>query len=106
MIFRVFWFLYLVPRNVVVAALILYRQFVSPLYGDVCRYYPTCSHYALQAVAQRGLIVGSGLAARRLVRCHPWALGGVDDVPAAKTHNFCSTKHGFAVRDTTEGAPS
>jgi putative membrane protein insertion efficiency factor len=106
MLAQVFWFLYLLPRNLVVALLIGYRKVISPLYGDVCRYYPSCSHYALQAVGQRGIILGSGLAVRRLGRCHPWALGGVDDVPPATTHRFCTTDHGFAMRHATEGATS
>jgi uncharacterized protein len=54
---------------------------ISPLYGDVCRYYPSCSAYALQAVEAHGALRGSWLAAGRLCRCHPWAEGGVDAVP-------------------------
>ena len=103
---RVLWFLYLLPRNVAVGILIAYRKTISPLYGDVCRYYPTCSHYALQAIGQRGLILGSGLALRRIGRCHPWAAGGVDDVPPAKAHRFVTTAQGFAVRYATEGTAS
>jgi putative membrane protein insertion efficiency factor len=59
----------------------LYRFAVSPLYGQVCRYYPSCSAYALEAVEQHGAAKGSWLAARRLLRCHPWAAGGVDYPP-------------------------
>ena len=59
-----------------------YRLLISPLYGQVCRYHPTCSAYALQAVTERGSIVGSWLTVRRLARCHPWAAGGYDPVPA------------------------
>lgn len=58
-----------------------YRAVISPLYGQVCRYYPTCSAYALQAVTLHGAVRGSWLAARRLARCHPWAAGGLDPVP-------------------------
>jgi putative membrane protein insertion efficiency factor len=94
----------LLPRNAAVAVLIAYRKTISPLYGDVCRYYPSCSHYGLQAVGQRGLIVGSGLTLRRLGRCHPWALGGVDDVPPAKTPKFRVTALGFAVPRVEERA--
>jgi putative membrane protein insertion efficiency factor len=64
-----------------VLALKAYRRVVSPLYGDVCRYYPSCSAYALHAVERHGAARGSWLAVRRLGRCHPWALGGVDPVP-------------------------
>jgi putative membrane protein insertion efficiency factor len=60
-----------------------YRAVISPLYGEVCRYYPSCSAYALEAVQTHGSVKGSWLAARRLARCHPWAAGGVDHVPPA-----------------------
>lgn len=69
------------PRNLGVLVLVTYRTVVSPLYGDVCKYYPSCSAYALEAVQRHGLIRGAWLAARRLARCHPWSAGGVDDVP-------------------------
>ncbi len=59
----------------------VYRALISPLYGEVCRYYPSCSAYALEAVQVHGSIKGSWLAVRRLARCHPWAPGGVDKVP-------------------------
>ena len=90
-------FVYLLPRNIVTAILITYRKLISPLYGDVCRYYPTCSHYGLQAIQQRGVIVGSGLTVRRLGRCHPWARGGIDDVPPARHEVFRVTHSGFVV---------
>ncbi|GAA5140566.1 hypothetical protein GCM10023340_00880 [Nocardioides marinquilinus] len=59
----------------------LYRLVISPLYGQVCRYYPSCSAYALEAVEVHGAAKGSWLAVRRVARCHPWAAGGVDKVP-------------------------
>lgn len=58
-----------------------YRVLVSPLYGQVCRYHPSCSAYALAAVQEYGATRGSWLAVRRLTRCHPWAAGGYDPVP-------------------------
>jgi putative membrane protein insertion efficiency factor len=58
-----------------------YRLLISPLYGNVCRYYPSCSAYALRAVEVHGAIKGSWLAGRRLLRCHPWTSGGYDPVP-------------------------
>ena len=58
-----------------------YRAVISPNYGNVCKFHPTCSAYALEAVTVHGAAKGSWLAARRLGRCHPWSLGGYDPVP-------------------------
>ncbi|MDR6972329.1 membrane protein insertion efficiency factor YidD [Leifsonia shinshuensis] len=87
----------LAPRNAAVLVLRAYRAVISPLYGDVCRYYPSCSAYALQAIQQHGVIVGSVLGIRRIARCHPWAAGGVDDVPPAKKPRYRVTPFGFVV---------
>jgi uncharacterized protein len=87
----------LLPRNAAILLLRAYRAVISPLYGDVCRYYPSCSAYALGAVQEHGLIIGSLLAARRLARCHPWAEGGVDDVPLKHTRRYTLTRFGFVV---------
>lgn len=68
-------------KYLLIGLLKVYRLAISPLYGDVCRYYPSCSAYALRAVAVHGAVKGSWLAGRRLLRCHPWAAGGYDPVP-------------------------
>jgi putative membrane protein insertion efficiency factor len=68
-------------KYVLIGLLKVYRLVISPLYGDVCRYYPSCSAYALRAVGVHGAVKGSWLAGRRLLRCHPWAAGGYDPVP-------------------------
>jgi uncharacterized protein len=92
--------LLLLPRNLAVLALRGYRAAISPLYGDVCRYYPSCSRYALDAVQEHGVVIGSGLAAVRVCRCHPWARGGVDDIPRRRSFRYRITPFGFVV-----GAP-
>jgi putative membrane protein insertion efficiency factor len=69
----------------------LYRRLISPIYGDVCRYYPSCSAYGLEAVETHGAVRGSWLTVRRIGRCHPWAAGGVDPVPADFSWRSTST---------------
>lgn len=69
-------------KYVLIGLLKAYRAVISPLYGDVCKYYPTCSAYSLEAVQRHGAIKGTWLTMRRLVRCHPWSQGGFDPVPA------------------------
>lgn len=64
----------------------LWRAVISPLYGDVCKFHPTCSSYGLTALEVHGALKGSWLIVRRLVRCHPWSLGGHDPVPGAGEH--------------------
>ena len=72
------------PRNILIVLLQAYRKVISPLYGQVCRFFPSCSAYALEAVTVHGAVKGSWLAGRRLLHCHPWNAGGVDHVPAGK----------------------
>lgn len=72
------------PSHVVVALLRLYQRVISPLYGSTCRFYPSCSQYALLSVQRHGVLRGTVLAAWRLLRCNPWNPGGVDDVPPGK----------------------
>jgi uncharacterized protein len=74
-----------------------YQRFVSPLFGPTCRYYPSCSAYALGAVRIHGPVKGFVLAVGRLARCNPWSPGGIDHVPEKG-----SWRGGKDVRPTTE----
>ncbi len=66
-----------------------YQILVSPLLGPRCRFYPSCSNYALEALATHGAARGVWLTLRRLGRCHPWHPGGFDPVPAAQHAHAC-----------------
>ncbi|MCI6372464.1 MAG: membrane protein insertion efficiency factor YidD [Paraprevotella sp.] len=61
--------------------ILFYRQFISPLTPPSCRFTPTCSQYALEALRRHGVLRGSWLTIRRLLRCHPWGGSGYDPVP-------------------------
>lgn len=93
-------FLWLLPRNLCVAILRVYRAVISPLYGDVCRYYPSCSSYAMQSIQHYGVVRGGWMGVRRIVRCHPWAAGGIDEVPAKRHEHTHVTNFGFVVADS------
>jgi uncharacterized protein len=69
------------PRRVLVGLVRAYRLLLSPWLGNVCRYYPSCSHYALDALNRHGALGGTTLAVWRVLRCNPWSLGGCDPVP-------------------------
>ena len=85
------------PRNLVLAVLALYRRVISPLYGDVCAYYPSCSAYAVGAVQQHGAVKGMLMAGWRILRCNPWTRGGVDDVRPHRNFRYALTPRGFVV---------
>ena len=68
-------------RNSLIVLLRGYRYLISPFLGNVCRFYPSCSHYAETAIARYGAVRGGWLSLRRMVRCHPWHPGGIDPVP-------------------------
>ncbi|HET9326283.1 MAG TPA: membrane protein insertion efficiency factor YidD [Candidatus Eisenbacteria bacterium] len=68
-------------RQLLIGLIRLYRRSLSAWLGPVCRYWPSCSHYAEEAIVRHGVARGSWLAARRLLRCHPLGGHGVDPVP-------------------------
>ena len=96
MIRRIAAELRLLPRNAAIAVMQLYRRLISPLYGDVCRYYPSCSRYSLEAYQQRGFAIGLLLTVWRLLRCNPFSAGGIDDVRPARHPHFTINSRGFA----------
>ncbi len=69
------------PRLALIALVRAYRLLLSPWVGQSCRFAPTCSAYAIQALERHGAVVGVGLAGWRILRCNPWCHGGCDEVP-------------------------
>ena len=70
-------------RKLLIAPIRFYRYVISPWLGYNCRFTPSCSAYAIEALETHGALCGSWLTARRIVRCHPWCHGGHDPVPQA-----------------------
>lgn len=78
-----------IPSKIAIFFIQTYRLFLSPDHGflkiffrnPVCKFYPTCSHYAEEAIQKHGPLKGSFLTIQRIARCHPWSTGGVDLVP-------------------------
>jgi putative membrane protein insertion efficiency factor len=68
-------------RRILVAIIRAYQYALAPWWGRQCRFTPTCSHYAIEALERHGALSGSWLALRRILRCHPWNPGGYDPVP-------------------------
>ena len=70
------------PRQLLLLLVRGYRLLLKPSLGNACRFEPTCSQYALDALQRHGAVAGAALSAARLMRCHPWCAGGCDPVPA------------------------
>lgn len=69
------------PKRMMLALLRFYKREISPMLPDACRFRPTCSEYAMQAIQKYGVLKGGYLAIRRILRCHPFHPGGYDPVP-------------------------
>ncbi|MFO7809164.1 membrane protein insertion efficiency factor YidD [Guyparkeria sp.] len=80
-------------RRVLIGLVKGYRLLISPMLPPSCRFYPTCSEYAVEALTQHGALKGGWLTLRRLGRCHPFCAGGVDPVPCAGSESVCSGCH-------------
>ncbi|GAA2512000.1 membrane protein insertion efficiency factor YidD [Pilimelia columellifera] len=72
------------PAGPLVRAIVAYRRWISPVLPARCRFHPTCSAYALEAITRNGALRGIGLSLRRLLRCHPFHPGGYDPVPQSR----------------------
>lgn len=71
-------------KKLILKMIRFYQKYISPMSPPTCRFYPTCSQYAIEAVEEHGAIKGSYLATRRILKCHPFHEGGFDPVPPKK----------------------
>jgi putative membrane protein insertion efficiency factor len=74
-------------RSILKVLIRAYQLVLSPLLGPSCRFYPSCSNYALEAIDHHGAVRGVWLTVKRISRCHPWHVGGFDPVPACSKHS-------------------
>lgn len=82
-------------KRLLVIALRAYQLLLSPMLGQRCRFYPSCSHYAIEAINRHGAARGAWLTLRRLGKCHPWHAGGLDPVPPTSDPHAsaCACRH-------------
>lgn len=91
-------------KHLLIILVKFYRKFISPLFPPCCKYYPTCSTYALTAIERFGAFRGILLAVWRLLRCNPWSMGGIDYVPEKftfRTKKYDYTSCGCQHEDKT-----
>lgn len=93
-------------KHVLIALIKAYRVVISPLYGNVCKYHPSCSAYGLRSVEVHGALRGSWLTVRRIGRCHPWAAGGYDPVPGTPEAAAWAAEQAGSAHQTPETVPS
>jgi putative membrane protein insertion efficiency factor len=95
------------PRQALLGLVRAYRLLLKPSLGNACRFEPTCSQYALDALQRHGAIAGAALSAGRLLRCHPWCAGGCDPVPEQAPGLFTRLGLGAPVPPTSiDGMPA
>ncbi|MGA1190914.1 MAG: membrane protein insertion efficiency factor YidD [Bdellovibrionota bacterium] len=80
-------------QHAVIRLIRCYQVLISPLLGERCRFHPSCSKYAIEAIAKRGVLRGALLTTSRLLRCHPFSQGGLDPVPEKKTSTCSGCRH-------------
>jgi uncharacterized protein len=91
-------------RWLLVGLIRIYQLAISPLLGQRCRYYPSCSAYTLEAIQVHGALKGSWLGVRRVARCHPWADGGYDPVPPARKNSASESRDSARTTPHARGA--
>ena len=87
-------------RAALVALVKGYRLLISPMLGANCRFTPSCSHYAIEALERHGAVVGTYLTLWRIARCQPWCAGGHDEVPLQKPRLFTSLLSPFSKKSS------
>jgi len=85
--------------KLVISLIRAYQLLISPIFGPSCRFYPSCSQYAVEAIKNRGVFKGSYLAVHRVLRCHPGCEGGYDPVPELNNQT-CNKKSNFDQKNT------
>ena len=73
-------------KKVFIKIIKIYQKTISPLLDQNCRYHPTCSQYAIEALTLHGVFYGSFLAIKRIIKCNPWGGSGIDNVPNGERH--------------------
>ncbi|MCU6434194.1 membrane protein insertion efficiency factor YidD [Undibacterium sp. Jales W-56] len=89
-------------QSILLLLLRVYKVAISPMLGQNCRFYPSCSEYAAEAIRAHGAVKGCALAGRRLCKCHPWHPGGVDPVPQ-KTPQVSEKSEKYRFIPTSDG---
>ena len=76
-------------RRLIINIIKVYQAVISPFYPPCCRFYPTCSQYAIEAISRNGVLFGAWLSLKRILRCHPFGETGYDPVPKNPTRKDC-----------------